>query len=145
MISLFFIESVPILEPLGRQKNYRERVSDFDLGAELACRIERGIGGWFVCNGLDKEGKERVSDRILHPWSFVPDANIKFVEGSPAELRAAYGSASSQVLMVGGASSGGKMAALRAAAADAGGVIVSKGGAVEKPRAARKPKTQPAT
>jgi hypothetical protein len=91
MISLFFIESVPILEPLGRQKNYRERVSDFDLGAELACRIERGNGGWLICNGLDKDGAERVSSGIKHPWSFVPDANIKFVEGSPEALRAAHG------------------------------------------------------
>lgn len=83
MISLTFIEAVPVIEVLGRNKNLVNRITN---GKEAGGYVLTALpSGWLI------EHATSASSKIEFPDTFVPNTNIRAVEGPGRELLAAYG------------------------------------------------------
>ena len=90
MISLTFIEAVPVIEVHGRAKNLVNRITNEDLavgGGVLGYCLEALPNGWLITHPVSAKSK------IPFPDTFVPHANIRAVEGHESELRSAYDTA----------------------------------------------------
>lgn len=83
MISLTFLEAVPVIEPMGRLKNLVNRVTNAK-GEGGGYTLTAFPSGWLVTHPASTKSK------IEFPDVFVPNTNIRAIEGTEEELRAAY-------------------------------------------------------
>jgi len=85
MISLTFLEAVSVIEPLGRLKNMTNRVTNGKSAGESGGYVLTAFPhGWLITHPASAKSK------LDFPDTFVPNTNIRQVEGLEEELRAAY-------------------------------------------------------